>query len=144
MKQSKIIWLYLLLISLCPALHSQNKVTYGYDAAGNRISRTIVLSPTSAPAPTVDEPVVYTETFADIKLKIYPNPTNGLVKVEIYNLPKGQTANIRLYAMSGKLITTLKNVSDAASINLSGQPAGIYLMNIVAGDFRTEWKIIKK
>ena len=139
------ILLGLLLASFCPALHSQNKVTYGYDAAGNRISRTIVLSPTSAPAPIEEEePVVYTETFADIKLKIYPNPTTGLLKVEIHNLPKGQTADIWLYAMSGQLINTFKNVSDAISINISNQPAGIYLMRIMAGDFRTEWKIIKK
>ena len=137
----------LCLLGMCifQSLLSQDKVTYRYDAAGNRISRTIVLSPRSAPASTENEQtVVYTEMLADIKLKIYPNPTDGLVKVEIYNLPEGQTAQIWIYAMTGKLISIYKNVSNTVSINISNEPAGIYVMKITAGEYRTEWKIIKK
>ena len=145
MKQSKIIGLCLLWISICSMLHAQDKVTYRYDAAGNRISRTIVLAPRSAPVPAENEQtVVYTEMLTDIKLKIYPNPTDGIVKVEIQNLPEGRTAEIWLYAMTGKLINTYKNVSNTVSINISNQPAGIYVMKITAGEYRTEWKIIKK
>jgi hypothetical protein len=127
-------------------LHSQNKVSYGYDAAGNRISRTIVMpSAKSAPAPDKEEqPAVHSEMLSDIQLKIYPNPTEGLLKVEIRNLPEGQKANIWLYDLSGRLISSFKDVSDYASINISGQPAGVYLLKIAAGEYRTEWKIIKK
>ena len=145
MKESKMIGWCLLWMSICAMLQAQDKVTYRYDAAGNRISRTIVLAPRSAPAPAEDEQAaVYTEMLADIKLKIYPNPTDGLVKVEIQNLPEGRTADIWLYAMTGKLINTYKNVSSTVSINISNQPAGVYVMKITAGDYRTEWKIIKK
>ena len=145
MKRNKIIMLSLLWISFYPILHAQDTIAYRYDAAGNRISRTIVMSSRSAPAPPVEEqPVVYTEVFSDIQLKIYPNPTDGLLKVEISNLPEGQTAEIWLYSMSGQLITSFKDVNDAVSINISGQPAGVYVMNIVAGEYRTEWKIIKR
>ena len=145
-KQSKIILLCLLWMSFSPILHAQqDRVTYRYDAAGNRISRTIVISPRSAPVSIEDEqPVVYSELFSDIQLKIYPNPTDGLLKVEIYNLPEGQIAQIWLYAMSGQLIATFKDISSTVSVNISGQPAGIYLMKIVAGEYQTEWKIIKK
>ena len=135
----------LLLMSICPMLQSQDKVTYGYDAAGNRISRTIIFSPRSAPIPVEEEqPAVYFERLSDIQLKIYPNPTTGLLTVEISNLPEGETATIRLYAMSGQLISTFNNISHTVNIDISSQPAGIYLMNIVAGEYRTEWKIIKK
>ena len=149
MKKSKTIVIRLLLMSFCPMLyahaHVQDTVTYRYDAAGNRISRTIVLSSKSTPDPPVEmQPVVYTEVFADIQLKIYPNPTDGLLKVEINNLPEGQTAQIWLFAMSGQLIVSFNNVIKAADINISGQPAGVYVMRIVAGKFRTEWKVIKK
>ena len=54
MKKSKMIGLCLLWMSICAMLHAQDKVTYRYDAAGNRISRTIVLAPRSAPAPAED------------------------------------------------------------------------------------------
>ena len=143
MKKIKIIILSLLLTCLYPLLHAQDKVKYAYDAAGNRISRTIVLAPRSAPIEE-KQPTVHTEVFSDIQLKIYPNPTDGILKVEISNLPEGQKAEIWIYAMSGQLITSLKDVSSTASINISSQPAGIYVMNIVAGKHRTEWKIIKK
>ena len=130
-------------------LYPQNKVTYGYDAAGNRVSRTIVmaapLKSAPAPAPVEEEqPAVYSEVLSDIELKIYPNPTDGLLKVEIHNLPEDQTANIRLYSMSGKLVTSFKGVTDFVTVDISGQPTGTYLMKIVAGEYHTEWKIIKK
>ena len=128
------------------ALYPQNTVSYGYDAAGNRTSRTITMSLKSAPAPESPEepPVVYSEMLSDIELKIYPNPTDGLLKVEIHNLPEEQTAGIRLYNLSGRLITSLRGVTGFATIDISEQPPGTYLMKIVAGEYQTEWKIIKK
>ena len=147
MKNCKKIVLALFFMNICFVLHSQNRVSYGYDSAGNRTSRTIILL-RSAPASEDDEeeqPVeVYSELLSDIELKIYPNPTDGWLKVEIYHLPEGQTAHIWLYNLSGNLITSFKEVSDFENINLSGQPAGIYVMKIVAGEYQTEWRIIKK
>ncbi len=125
-------------------LHSQDRILYGYDAAGNRISRTIELSSRSAPAPEEEEPTVYSEILSEIELKIYPNPTDGLLKVEIYNLPVEQAAEIRLYSLSGALVTTLGGITDSVTIDISNQPAGTYVMKIVAGDKQTEWKIIKR
>ena len=145
MKKSKILLLCLFLIILFPTLQSQDKVTYRYDAAGNRISRTISISPRSTAVEEDEEEQldVYSEIFSDITLKIYPNPTTGLLKVEIYNLPEYQMATIWLYSMSGQLITNINNVSNNADIDISGQPAGVYVMRIIAGEFQTEWKIIK-
>ena len=148
--------LFVFFATVClQVLYSQNKVTYGYDAAGNRTSRTIVMAaapPKSALAPVEEEePVVYSEILSDIELKIYPNPTDGLLKVEILNLPENQTANIWLYNISGRLITSLRGITGFATIDISDQPQGTYLMKIVAGEttsggsqYQTEWKIIKK
>ena len=138
----RMIFLCLLWMSICPVLQAQNKITYYYDSAGNRVSRTISLAPRSAQIG--EEQPVYTETIADIKVKIYPNPTTGLVTVEITNLPEGESANIWLYAINGKLINTYKDAGNVIRVDLSNQPAGVYVMRIVAGERRTEWKIIKK
>ena len=147
MKNYKIILLCLCITGMSALLHSQNKVSYGYDKAGNRISRVIKFDQTRS-ATTSDEeeeqPIVYSEKLSDIELKIYPNPTEGLLTVKIYNLPENQTAHIWLYNLSGNLVTSFKDVSDEVSINLSNQPEGTYLMKIVAGEYQTEWKIIKK
>ena len=132
-------------IAIPPILQAQDKITFQYDKAGNRISRTIVLAPRSAQVPERDEKQsVYTDELSDIKIKIYPNPTTGLLKVEIQNLSEKTKANIWIYAMSGKLISQYKNVSSAVSIDISNQPAGIYVMKITAGEHQAEWKIIKK
>jgi len=138
-------------MSIGAVLYSQNNtVNYGYDAAGNRTFRTITLQPKPAPAPKDKEEeqqpseVVYSEALSDIELKIYPNPTDGLLKVEIHNLPEGQTVDIMLYNLSGKLIKSFKGLNKFATIDLSAQPQGTYLMKIRAGEYQTEWKIIKK
>jgi hypothetical protein len=146
MKNGKIILLSLFVLGACLMLDAQNKVTYGYDAAGNRISRTIVIIRSSSDdvVEEEEEEAVYSEMLSDIELKIYPNPTTGLLKVEIYNLPKGRTANIWMYDLSGKLINSFKKVSDFVTIDISAQPEGMYLMKIAAGEYQTEWKIIKK
>jgi hypothetical protein len=126
-------------------LCSQNKVSYGYDSAGNRVSRTIDYPQKSSAAPSEEQPAaVYSEALSDIELKIYPNPTDGLLKVEIHNLPENTKAQIWLYSISGALIRTYKGVSDYVNIDISKQPSGIYLMKITAGNYQTEWKIIKK
>ncbi len=142
----KTILLGFFITSCLPLLHSQNKVSYGYDAAGNRISRTITMPALrSAPAPQPEEPAaVYSEMLSDIEVRIYPNPTDGLLKVEMRNLPEGQTAGIWIYSISGKQISAQREITGFAEMDISSHPPGTYLMKIVAGEYQTEWKIIKQ
>ena len=140
--------LFIIFMNITSVLFSQNTVSYGYDAAGNRTSRTIVIPPKQAPALEPQEEkqpaAVYTEVLSGIELKIYPNPTDGVLNVEIHNLPESQTADILLYNLSGKLIGSYKGIGESAIIDISAQVPGTYLMKIRAGDYETEWKIIKK
>jgi hypothetical protein len=132
------------IMGLCKIALAQDKVSYSYDAAGNRISRIIVMGELRADEPEVqEEETAYSEMLSELLIKIYPNPTRGLIRIEIQNLPVGETANITLYELSGKLIT-MKQTSESTEIDITGQPAGIYLMKIIAGEKQTEWKIIKK
>jgi hypothetical protein len=137
-------------VLVCIQVHSQNRVTYGYDNAGNRVSRTITIAPLQpapalAPAQKGDpEGEVYSEVLSGIQIHIYPNPTDGLLKVEILNLPEGQPAELRLYNLSGRLLSTQQAVGETTPVDISDQPAGIYVLKITAGQYRTEWRIIKK
>ncbi len=126
-------------------LYAQNTITFGYDAAGNCVSRTITITTQKvAPMPVAETAVVYSEMLSDIQIKIYPNPTDGLLKVEIQNLSESQIAEIRLYNLSGRLIIAQKAIEGTSEIDISDQPAGIYVMKIMAGEYQTEWRIIKK
>jgi hypothetical protein len=144
MKTMKIILLFVGAFWFHAFSNAQNKVSFGYDAAGNRINRTIVVQAQLRSAEEdEEEPTVYSETLSELLIKIYPNPTTGLIRIEIQNLPAGETADITLYQLSGKLIAS-KRASGSTEIDITGQPTGTYVMKIVAGKEQTEWKIIKK
>ena len=129
------------------AVHSQNTVSYGYDAAGNRISRVITLSilRSSNEEQPKSEEEVYSEVLKDFTVKIYPNPTKGELTVDIEQLPEGKTASLWLYNAQGKFILQKTGLSGGSErLNISKQPKGIYLMKIATKDASTEWKIIKE
>ncbi|MDR0543142.1 MAG: T9SS type A sorting domain-containing protein [Dysgonamonadaceae bacterium] len=130
-----------LLVSKVPA---QNSVSFVYDEAGNRISRTIVFNTTSGQLRSDDETTDYTEVFPETILHIYPNPTEGLLQINIENLPDGETVQIAVFTASGQLLFKKEHQPAFTEIDLGGQPAGIYLLKIQIGDKSTEWKIIKK
>jgi YD repeat-containing protein len=154
MKTIKLILLFAGLLLFFRASNAQN-VTYGYDAAGNRISRTIVMQTSSFRSATIEEEeeeeekeeeeaTAYSEILSEVQIKIYPNPTKGLLHVEIQNLPPDVTARIALYQLSGKLLILKEDVTYSTEIDITGQPTGTYLLKIVAGKEQTEWKIIKQ
>ena len=128
----------------CGQVQAQNPGTYGYDASGNRVSRVIVLALKSSKAEVTAEEKVYGETLKDFTVRIYPNPTKGALTVEIQQLPEGETAAVKLYSMSGKLIHHKAGVRHIEHFNIGNHPAGIYLLKITAGDSSTEWRIIKQ
>ncbi len=145
MKYSLSLISLIFLLFISTEISKTQSVSFGYDAAGNRINRVIVLNQLrSAQEEEPVEEIFYSEVLKDLEIRIYPNPTEGLLKVDILNLPEQQTADIFLYNLSGKLLITKKGVSGSTDIDLTGYPAGTYLMKIIAGEQHTEWKIIKK
>jgi hypothetical protein len=144
---AKFVFLTILLCLSTEMLNAQS-VSFTYDAAGNRINRIIGMPPVAAsalsPDTTQNKQIVYSEVISDIVIRIYPNPTDGLIKVEILNLPLKKTADILLYQFNGTLFLKKQNVSSSAELNITGQPAGVYILKIIVGDKKTEWKIIKK
>jgi hypothetical protein len=126
-------------------INAQSSVSYGYDAAGNRISRTIVFSQLrNAVLETQEETPVYSEVLKELEIRIYPNPTDGLLKVEILNMEEKQSATVSLYSLSGKLILSRDRISGSTELDISSHATGTYILRIFAGESRTEWKIIKK
>jgi hypothetical protein len=127
---------------------SQQTVEYEYDVAGNRISRNVIVLYTNTRGvlaqPQPQDSVVYKESLKDFSVRIYPNPTDGLLTVELHNLPEKQTAVISLYNTSGKQLLLQRNVEYSTEVNLSNQPQGIYILRIEISGNVSEWKIIKR
>ncbi len=126
------------------------QIFYTYDAAGNRISRIIVLPDVRSARANAEvageEPEMppYTDELGELQIKIYPNPTKGHLRVDIANLAERQTAAVQVYDLRGQMLMQVQNISQSTTLNLSEQPKGTYLLKITAGGKTATWKIIKE
>lgn len=79
------------------------------------------------------------------RLNLYPNPTNGVLNIEgEFNELNG--AQIDIYDITGKKVITKNNMfqNNVESINVSGLPQGVYLLDISNKNMRQVMKFIKK
>ena len=70
---------------------------------------------------------------------IYPNPTNGLINIELYSLD----CKILLFSVDGKLLLEKNAISKNESIDLSTFDSGIYIIRIISDTKTFEQKINK-
>lgn len=76
----------------------------------------------------------------------YPNPFNPATTIA-YKLPKNSLVTIKIYDLSGRLISTLVNENKTAGtyetrFNASGLSSGVYLYEMKAGDFKETRKLV--
>ena len=122
-------------------------IKYEYDAAGNRVLRyNEIPMPAKQFVDTAEVQTtgIFEEELPEMKISITPNPTQGLLQVEISNAETLQGAEILLYNPQGLLIKQLGNLSEMTTFDISAQPDGIYVMQIVLNKNNiSTWKIIK-
>ncbi len=76
-------------------------------------------------------------------IKVYPNPSNGVVNVAIANYIGELT--IQIYDINGrKVVETSSDFTSEKSLNLNGLHSGVYAVNIEGSDFSYSTKIIKE
>lgn len=143
MRRYMIITALLTLTLLC---HAQGSVGYSYDAAGNRISRTIILSRNMAKRQSAKamESREYTDRISLREVRLSPNPTQGLVKVSITGMSPDDACALNVHTMGGQLVEKKTFTGNGTTVDLSGRPDGIYLLDITVNGEKTTWKIIKK
>ena len=74
-------------------------------------------------------------------ISLYPNPVKDLLHIENPDLEK---LRIYVYNNSGKVISINSGSNKKYSVDLSDQPAGLYLIRIVTNDAEATKKIIKQ
>jgi hypothetical protein len=139
-------------------------IGFSYDASGNRVSRTLVvqqLQASSDSLPSINakslnsvENVKSSET-ADVKQdsiksengeitpRVYPNPTKGLIEINISNMPFNPTNEMRLYDITGSEMTMKRNFDSKSEIDLTQYKNGIYILRIKINGKTFDWKVIK-
>lgn len=88
-------------------------------------------------------PLAYKSTNEEVfsSVKLYPNPTDGFFSVEVDNIHKGQYTIINL---NGNIIKTGNFNSRSFNIDISANPAGIYILTLISNNERKSLRIIKR
>ena len=89
----------------------------------------------------VDFGISVAETETGSGYRIYPNPTNGLLKVELYSM---NVNTIEVMDVVGKRVLVLEEVNVITEIDLSKFDGGVYFINLYSGDRKYTNKIILK
>ncbi|HRI60020.1 MAG TPA: T9SS type A sorting domain-containing protein, partial [Saprospiraceae bacterium] len=74
------------------------------------------------------------------RVQVSPNPTTGNL---IVRLPESSSdVSLNLTDLTGKKLTTVRNVSNTHQLDLSGLPNGIYLLSISSDSYSTTRKVV--
>ena len=123
-----------LLISL--KLFAYPAVVYNFDEAGNRITSRVVNMKQSIETPPEEQKV------AGFSIKVYPNPTADILKVEIEGLQKDSRVKIEMFDLKGAKLYSNETNNNRYDIDLSQRTTGVYILNIYIDDKTTYWKIV--
>ena len=129
----------ILVLLLWFVMGAQVVVNYDYDAMGNRIKREIVLSRSME---NTEKPL--TETLSEKQISIYPNPTDGLLRIDISGRETTDKCKFSVFSLKGALVQDIYVSSSVTEIDLSDESDGMYLLNIELNESKSVWKIIKK
>ena len=129
---------------LIPYWSSAQSFRYAYDNAGNRVSRTIILSQPLAARQQNKDSVFYQELLSNKEIKLYPNPVKTTLSVFISGYDKNIKGEYYLFDIQGKTILYNMLKSESFEIDMSAYSTGNYIMRLVINDETTTWKIIKQ
>ena len=145
-KRVALIFLLSVVLSMWAGLDiCAQRIKYTYDSAGNRLTRQKeIVVQTRGALSDEEEPSVYEEELSETKVTIYPNPTRGMLKVDISGVEKFENARISLYDLTGKLLQQWAGISQSNEIDLSERTPGMYIMQVAYNGKISSWKIIKE
>ncbi len=123
-------------------LNADNALTYSYDAAGNRVLREIRIETPRQGQQRSRGGERLDDRVAGINISFSPNPTKGMLHVEI-QAGSPSVESVSLFSMSGTLLQTAKGET-SMDFDLSDTPSGIYLLVVQINGERTSYKVIKE
>jgi hypothetical protein len=79
--------------------------------------------------------------------QLFPNPSNGIFNL-VYKAAAGQTVQASVTDAAGRVITGYVAQANGSlqklEVNITGQPAGIYLLQVRVGDQKEVYKLFKQ
>ena len=121
--------------------YAQN-IGFKYDKTGNRTSRFVIH--------LKDIPVKDTASLAHENLLngtaiiIKPNPTGGVLNVQILKADNKQEIKIYLHNVSGKLLFKNEHCTNNTLVDITSRENGMYILSVLVNNEKRTWKIIKE
>jgi hypothetical protein len=127
-------------------------IHFSYDANGNRIQRWVtidkIVKADTADSLHQDNISKNRVNGADNKqgqrISLYPNPTQGLLDLQITGMKDGETAEYIFVSLTGQELLRKKTGSPQTRIDISSFAPGSYVVNVTLGSRLERWKVMKK
>lgn len=134
----------LLLFTLCASALA-DRVTYSYDASGNRTDsqREIVFTRGASNSKSAQSKK-YLDSLSLARIAIYPNPTEGDLRIDITGIEDFTDTELTVRSLNGSVLEHIQPLDVTNEMDLTNYADGIYLVIIKLKDQSTTWKIIKK
>lgn len=135
------------LFLLCMSGFAQGYVYFGYDANGNRISRSIFFGKVvdndkgiiaeNELVPEVNDQI------GGIAYNLYPNPTRGRFSISVTDSENQAPMRVILCSQSGDVLIEKTLNGNVEEFDLSNQSSGFYLLKLMIGEETKIWKVVK-
>jgi len=135
-------------------VNAQNSIAYGYDSNGNRTSRVLTVDRSSLNSFPLNEKELRSsveeakaiDTYDDLEtsIKIYPNPTKGVLKVLLENYKDPIKGNFQLFDLNGSLLQHGRIDSNETEIYMNKVSNGMYVFRLTINGSVTDYKIVKQ
>lgn len=142
MKNIKAKILLFSLLSCSLGISAQTKISYSYDAAGNRVKREIVMVKTQNQAKQTS--ASYSDMVAERQIKISPNPTKGNLRIEVIDGASFEKGEVEVYSLDGIKFISAPIFNKVAMVDICQGANGIYILRVSIDGSITSWKIIKE
>lgn len=137
----------LTLLIMCSAntALAQQSIAYGYDASGNRTSRSVYIPMLRVTDESEDEQNnTNNRMTSDWKVIAAPNPTHGLVQVLIRSLREFGQCTLTLADSMGRIVLTVNTSQTLTTLDMTALADGLYLLRADIDGTVAAVKIIKE
>ncbi len=135
--------LLLLVLGNTP-MNMTGKITFAYDASGNRIKRELVITQKNiAPGNHAEVNENFYDSIGEKSVTL-TSDGSGIVQISINNFNRDDIGHVSVYSLSGINIMDMGITESHISIDLSSSPKGVYILSVTINESQTTWKIRKK